>query len=209
MATVEDNRIEKLRLEREIEQLNDRLRAEQGEVVTPPSDGLCLIIKGEAFECRRVGTSWQMMQFSKAQQAANVRVPDPIEGHVKEDNGKKVDECDCGACKKRRALEEKRNNAGMAMLATLHDTAMVLLKPSERDRFRDFMNDASMSDEGIEPGELESAIGEVIAAAGGEEGKAGTRTSRRSSTSSTSTNASAPADLSDKATAEIVGHGTT
>lgn len=196
---MEDNRIEKLRLEQEIEALNARIN---GEVVTPASNGLVLTIKGEEFECRRVGTSWQMMQFSKARQAASINVPDVIAGHDK-------DACECSACNRRRMLEEKRNDAGMVMLATLHDTAMVLLQPHERDRFREFMNDESMSEEGIKPGELEEAIGAVIAAAGGEEGKADTPTSPRSSTSSTRTSTSAPVDLSDKATAEIVTHSAT
>lgn len=200
---------DKLRLEQEIERLNARLHDESvsGEVTTPPSNGLVLTIKGEEFECRRVGTSWQMMQFSKAQQAANIHVPKAIDGHTSEVDGETIDECECGACKKRRALEEKRNEAGMKMLAALYDTAMVLLKPGERDRFREFMDEQAMSEEGISNGELEKAIGETIAAASGESGKAGTRTQRPSSTSSTSTSTSAPADLSGKATAEVVTHG--
>lgn len=203
---------DKLELQREIERLNDRLRTEQsvnGEVVTPPSDGLVLIVRGEDFECRRVGTTWQMMQFSKAQQAANIRVPDAIEGHVTKVDGKVTDNCDCRPCVKRRELEEKRNEAGMKMLSALYDTAMVLLKPSERDRFREFMDEAGMSEEGINNGELEEAIGKTIAAASGESGKAGGTTPQHSSTSSTRTNESAPHDLSNKATAEVVTHDAT
>lgn len=146
-----------------------------GEVVTPASNGLVLIIKDEEFECRRVGTTWQMMQFSKAQQAANITVPrDP--GHH--------EGCNCPLDKRRRELEDKRNEAGMKMLSALYDTAMVLLKPNERDRFREFMDEQSMTEDGINPGELEEAIGNVIAAAGGEQGKAGSRTSQHSSVSS-------------------------
>lgn len=191
---------EKLRLQKEIETLNARLRNESvdGEVVTPLSDGLCLIIKGESFECRRVGTTWQMMQFSKAQQAANIRVPKET-GHAKD--------CECHADKRRKELEDKRNDAGMLMLSALHDVAMVLLKPAERDRFREFMSDQGMTDEGIDPGELEEAIGKTIAAASGESGKAGGTTQAPSSDSSTTTNANAPHDLSSKGTAEIVTPG--
>jgi len=148
--------------------------AVEGDVVTPPSNGLVLVIHDEEFECRRVGTSWQMMQFAKAQQAANVKVP----SRMPEDDPRRKD------------IEDKRNAAGMAMLATLYDTAMVLLKPGERDRFKDFMDEVSASDEGLNPGELESAIGNVIAAAGGESGKADTPTSQHSSGSSQTTSKS-------------------
>jgi len=131
------------------------------------------------------------MQFSKAQQAASINVPrDP--GH---DEG-----CTCPLDKRRKELEEKRNEAGMKMLSALYDTAMVLLKPAERDRFREFMDEQSMTEDGIDPGELEEAIGNVIAAAGGEQGKAGSRTSRRSSASSESMSTSVAHVSPDKAT---------
>lgn len=180
MNKAEELRAELARIEQE--------EALDGELVTPPSDGLVLIVKGESFECRRVGTSWQMMQFAKARQAANIVVPKGLpETHPR-----------------RIELEEKRNNAGMAMLSTLYDTAMVLLKPSERDRFSQFMDEQSLSDDGIEPGELEQAIGEVIAASAGESGKADTPTSKQSSVSSVTTRESAPADLSHKDTVKVV-----
>lgn len=164
----------------------------EGDVVTPPSNGLELIIKGEGFECRRVGTSWQMMQFSKAQQAASITVPrDP--GHDAK--------CVCPMCARRKSLEDKRNEAGMKMLSALFDTAMVLLKPHERDRFREFMDEQSLSEDGIKPGELEEAIGNVIALAGGEEaGKADTATSQPSSLSSPNTSTSVVLDSSAKGT---------
>ncbi len=171
--------------------IDEHNKAVSGEVVTPPSNGLALVIKDEEFECRRVGTTWQMMQFSKAQQAASITVPrDP--GH---DEG-----CTCPLDKRRKELEEKRNEAGMKMLSALYDTAMVLLKPSERDRFREFMDEQSMSEDGIDAGELEAAIGNVIAAAGGESGKAGTRTSRRSSASLPSTSTTVAHVSPDKGT---------
>ena len=187
MSKADDLRAELARIEQE--------DAIDGEVVTPPSDGLVLTIRDEEFECRRVGTSWQMMQFAKARQASNIVVPrDP--GH---DVG-----CECPLCKRRAELEEKRNDAGMKMLATLYDTAMVLLKPHERDRYTQFMDDQSLSVDGIGPGELEQAIGNAIGAAAGEPGKADTPTLKPSSVSSVTTSESAPADLSHKATAKVV-----
>lgn len=165
---------DKLELERQIEELNARLRNESvsGEVVTPPSNGLVLIVRDHEFECRRVGTSWQMMQFAKAQQAANITIP----------KGMAPDH------PRRKELEEKRNRAGMLMLSTLHDTAMTLLKPSERESFRSYMDELSLSDEPLMPGELEEAIGNTIAASAGEEpGKADTPTPRHSSESSPTT----------------------
>ena len=174
-----------------IDEHNRQHEAVTGEVVTPASNGLVLTIKGEDFECRRVGTTWQMMQFSKAQQAANITVP-RANGHD--------DDCKCPQCKRRAELETKRNEAGMKMLSALYDTAMVLLKPGERDRFREFMDEQALTEEGINPGELEEAIGNVIAAAGGESGKAGSRTSRPSSASSNNTNTSVVHVLSDRGT---------
>lgn len=166
MATADELRAELARVENST--------AVEGDVVTPPSNGLVLIIKDEEFECRRVGTSWQMMQFSKAQQAASITIPKGLP----EDHPRRIE------------LEEKRNAAGMKMLSALYDTAMVLLKPSERERFKDFMDEQGLSEEGIDNGELEQAIGNVIAAAGGEQGKAGTATSQPSSHSSTNTSTS-------------------
>ncbi len=183
--------IDVTRAQQIIDEHNSRNAAVSGEVVTPPSNGLELVIKGEAFECRRVGTTWQMMQFSKAQQAANINVPRP-NGHD--------EKCVCPQCKRRTELEEKRNSAGMMMLSALYDTAMVLLKPAERERFKAFMDEQAMSEEGIDNGELESAIGNVIAAAGGESGKADTPTSQHSSVSSQSTSTSVAHVSPDKGT---------
>lgn len=190
MATADETRKAEL-----LAQLNDMDRKSgllvEGDVVTPPSNGLVLIIKGEEFECRRVGTSWQMMQFSKAQQAASLTVPRDL-GHDAK--------CTCPHCKRRAEIEEKRNAAGMRMLSALYDTAMVLLKPSERDRFSTFMDEQGLTEDGIDNGELEQAIGNVIAAAGGEEGKADTATSRPSSRSSTNMSTTVAHVSSDKAT---------
>ncbi len=181
MATREEQ------LELELAALRNKDSAITGDVVTPPSNGLVLIIKDEEFACRRVGTSWQMMQFAKAQQAANLTVP----SRLAEDDPRRKD------------IEAKRNAAGMKMLATLFDTAMVLLQPHERERFSEFMDEISASEEGLKPGELEEAIGNVIASAGGEKGKAGTPTSQPSSESSPNTNQSIRVVSFDKGTDEI------
>lgn len=135
--------------------------------------GIYLEVGGEKFECRRVSTSYQMMKFAKAQQTANVVVPKNMP-----------------AGPKRTELEEKRNAAGMQMMAVMLETVMILLKPRERERFDEFMAEKSMSDEGIKPSELEDAIGEVIAAVGGEsdKGKAEQATASLSSESSQTTN---------------------
>lgn len=168
---------DKLELERQIDELNARIKAQEsgavsGDVVTPPSNGLVLMVRDRDFECRRVGTSWQMMQFAKAQQAANISVPSGLsKDHPR-----------------RKELEEKRNRAGMLMLSTLFDTAMTLLKPSEREAFKDYMEELSLSDDPLKPGELEECIGNVIAASAGEEpGKADTQSPQSSSTSSPTT----------------------
>lgn len=193
--------LRKLQLEREIAAFNARVAGSNngatpsgetvtGEVVTPPSNGLELIVKGVGFECRRVGTSWQMMQFSKAQQAASITIPKGLP----EDSPR------------RKELEEKRNEAGMRMLSALFDTAMVLLKPHERDRFREFMDAESMSEDGIKPGELEEAIGNVIAAAAGEQGKAGMGIQAPSSDSSQTTSMSVAPGLLDKGTDRVSVH---
>lgn len=186
-------------LERELEVLRAKLAANEdtkadvveGEIDTPPSNGLVLRIGDEEFECRRVGTSWQMMQFAKAQQAANTHIPT----RLLPDDPRRI------------AAEAKRNEAGMKMLATLYDTAMVLLKPGERDRFASYMDELSASEEGLKPGELEEAIGNVIANAGGEQGKAGSRTSQPSSSSSENTSPSMQVVSFEKGTVEAVPTG--
>lgn len=131
--------------------------------------GIFLTIRGEDFECRKVSVSWQMMQFAKCQRQANV----PIPSGLPEESPK------------RKELEEQRSAAGMKMMSLLLDTMMILLKPHERDRFEAYMD--QVSEDGLEQGELENAIGAVIAAAGGEQGKAERTTSQQSSASSETT----------------------
>jgi hypothetical protein len=131
--------------------------------------GIHLTIRGEDFECRKVSVSWQMMQFAKAQRAANITIPSGLP----EDSPK------------RKELEERRSAAGMKMMSLLLDTTMILLKPHERERFEEYMD--TISEDGLEQGELEQAIGAVIAAAGGEKGKAERTTVAQSSASSQTT----------------------
>lgn len=131
--------------------------------------GIYLSIRGEDFECRRVSISWQMMQFAKSQRAANITIPKGLPDDSP----------------KRKELEEKRNEAGMKMMSLLLDSALILLKPHERERFETYMDE--VSEDGLELGELENAIGAVIAAAGGQEGKAEATTSTPSSASSQTT----------------------
>jgi hypothetical protein len=163
MSTADELRAELARLEQD--------QPVSGEVVDGHG-GIQLVVRGESFECRRVSTSWQMMQFAKAQRESRITVPKGLP----EDSPK------------RKELEERRNNAGMRMMALLLDTCMILLKPGERQRFEDFMDAASADDEGLESGELENAIGDVIAAAGGEQGKAEPIIASQSSVSSGTTN---------------------
>lgn len=178
---------EQLSIEQEIDKFNAANASVAGEVVTPASNGLELVIRGEGFACRRVSTTWQMMQFAKAQREANIQIPKGLP----EDHPRVKD------------LQEKRNNAGMAMMALLLDTAFILLQPHERDRFRMFMDEVTLSDEGLAPGELENAIGEVIAGAGGESGKPERRTSAPSSTSRTIDAENIPVISLSKATPEV------
>lgn len=117
-----------------------------GEVGVAPS--VYLTVGGQKFLCRRVSVTWQLMQFAKAQQAANITVP----RNLPEDHPK------------RKELEEKRNAAGMKLLSTMYDTIMKLLDPRERDSFEDFMSTAD-----LEPDELEKAIGDVISAIGNDD----------------------------------------
>lgn len=148
--------------------------------------GIYLTIAGENFECRRVSVSWQMMQFARAQRAANITIPSGLP----EDSPK------------RKELEEARAAAGMKMMALLLDTCMVLLKPAERARFESFMDETSASEEGLSQGALEKAIGEAIAAAGGEEGKADRTTASQSSASSGTTSEKPRVISFNRATAE-------
>ncbi len=142
--------------------------------------GIYLDVQGERFECRRVNVSWHMMKFAKAQRDANVFIPKNMpEGP------------------QRTELEDKRNRAGMSMMATMLDVVMVLLKPHERPRFESFMDSA----DDIPMGALENAIGAVIAKLGGDdEGKADA--SSPSSASPETTSPSSPVTSSRPVTVE-------
>ncbi len=110
------------------------------------ADAIYLDLGEEKFECRRVAITWQMMKFAVTQRNARVQIPT----HLPEEHPK------------RKAAEEKRNAAGMELLAIMHDTILILIKPDERDRFEEFMSTAE-----LKPNELESAIGSVISQLGG------------------------------------------
>lgn len=160
------------------------------EILAPDSidgahDGLMLLIRDEAFECRRVDVSYQMMKFAVAQKKAGVVIPKGLD----KDSQRYKD------------LMEQRNEAGMSLMATMLETVTILLKPAERGRFDNYMAEVSMSDNPLKPGEFQDAIGEVIAAVGGQEGKDKKErtTSSRSSSSSTETNVSYVDFSSDKA----------
>lgn len=154
----------------ELDALKVADRAEPHEGTIDGEGGIYLEVGGERFECRRVSTSYQMMKFADAQRKAQVSIPS---GLPKESDRYKE-------------LAAKRNAAGMAMMAIMLETVMILLKPYERERFDEFMTDISMG-EGLAPQELENAIGDVIAAAGGEEGKEEPNTASQSSDSSGTT----------------------
>lgn len=177
----------KAELERQIKEL-------QSQVVTEPEamtgtidgahDGLTLVIRDEEFECRRVDVSYQMMKFAVAQRKAQVPIPKNMPKGPK-----------------REELEAKRNAAGMSLMDTMLSTVMILLKPHERERFDAFMEEIGMSEKPLLPGEFQEAIGEVISAAGGQEGK-GSREETTSSPSSSSlptTNVTSVDFSSDKA----------
>lgn len=139
-----------------VEELEAQLaaaKAVEGDVVDG-NGGVYLTIRDEQFECRRVNVSWYIMKFARAQRKAQINIPKNMpQGPM------------------RTELEEKRNSAGIELMAIMLDTVNCLLKPHERDRFENYMD--TISETGLEPGELENAIGNVIAAVGGnEEGKA-------------------------------------
>lgn len=197
MATMNSIEDRKAELARQLAELD----AEQGLPIEGTDidgdGGVYLTIGDEQFECRRVSTSYQMMKFAKAQREAQVHIPS---GLPKESE-------------KYKALTAKRNAAGMAMMATMLETITILLKPHERERFDTYMTDVSMG-EGLEPNALENAIGEVIAAVGGEQGKAGQNTASPSSDSSETTNVNVvdysfskggvQAEVADKQPANVV-----
>ncbi len=179
----------KAQMEMELAQLRKKLGTEtttdaQEGTIDGAHDGLNLYIRDEVFACRRVDVSYQMMMFAQAQRKAQVPIPKNMpDGPAKE------------------ALKDKRNQAGMSLMDTMLSTVQALLKPAERDRFHQFMMDISLTENPLKPGEFQEAIGEVISAAGGQQGKEkpGETTSSPSSSSSETTNVSYADFSSDKA----------
>lgn len=184
MAT--DHTVEEL--ERQLAELRGNKSSANADVVEGTIDGiddaLYLYLRGEKFECRRVSTTYPMMKFAKAQRDAQIDIPKGLP----DDNPRKIE------------LTKKRNEAGMLMMSLLLETANILLKPSERERFDEYATELSMSEEGMKLGELEDALGEVIAAAGGEKGKAQPTTSPESSASSGTTKPNSVVSLQSRAT---------
>lgn len=177
----------KAELERQIKELQAQVPTQDEPVsgtIDGAHDGLTLVIRDEEFECRRVDVSYQMMKFAVAQRKAQVVIPKGMPDGPR-----------------KKELEAKRNAAGMSLMDTMLSTVMILLKPHERERFDTFMEEIGMSDKPLLPGEFQEAIGEVIAAAGGQEGqgKAGGTTSSPSSSSSTTTNVTSVDFSQDKA----------
>lgn len=150
-------------------------------------NSIYLTLDGHDFECRRVSVTWQMMRFAIATRDANAPIPHPKEF----DDPKHLERCKSCA-----DIAKRRNDAGMGMMATMHDTVMKLLKPHERDRFELFMRDAE-----VEPDELEHAIGDVIARIGSEGKDKGT-----SSHSSSSQDQTSKSSASTSYGAVIEGH---
>lgn len=186
MATKAEMELELAQLRAKVEQQNSTEAL--GGDIDGENDGLFLNIRDELFECRRIDVSYQMMKFAVAQRKANVNIPKNMPQ---------------GAARK--ALEEKRNQAGMSLMDTMLTTVLALLKPHERDRFDEFMNDLALSDNPLDPGEFQQQIGEVIAAAGGQKGKGRKApiTSSPSSSSSQTTSESLPDDWSSRAPADL------
>lgn len=105
-------------------------------------------VAGRSFPIRRVGVTWQLMQFAKAQRAAQAPVPelDPdMPLNIQEDI---------------QAKRAKREEAGQQLLLVMYSTINKLLRPEVRDDFAEFLDDP---DTVLEPDELETAIGNAIA----------------------------------------------
>lgn len=138
---------------------------------TVEDKGIYLVINGEHFKCRKVSVSWQMMNFAAAQKKArSIHVPE----HLPEDDSRRKD------------AEERRNAAGLDAMVAMQQITLKLLKPEERERF-----DTFMAENDVEPGVLEEAIGDVIAAIGAQDDDKGKaqQSPSPSSTSDMSTNA--------------------
>lgn len=105
-------------------------------------------VAGRAFPIRRVGVTWQLMQFAKAQREAQKPVPelDPdMPLNVQEDT---------------LAKRAAREAAGQDLLLVMFTTINKLLRPEVREDFAKFLDDP---DTDLEPDELETAIGNAIA----------------------------------------------
>lgn len=183
------DKIEQLKAELALLEKSDAKESETVEgTVFDGEGGLYMTIRDEHFEIRQVSVNYPMMKFAQARRKSETHIPK----HLPEDDPR------------RKAAEEKRNEAGLEMMALLLDAIQILLKPRERERFDAFMTELSMSDEGLKNGELEAAIGQAMATVGEamDKGKAGDSSSSASSNSSPSTSENVRVISSNKATAE-------
>lgn len=180
MSEIDDLKAELARLE------NEKTPDTVEGTVVDGEGGLFITIRDESFEIRRVSVSYPMMKFAQARRKADVHIP---ESFHKDDP-------------RRKRMEEKRNEAGMEIMALLLDAMQILLKPKERERFDQYLTELSMSDEGLKPGELEDAIGEAMSLVGEttDKGKAGDNSSSSSSNSSPATSENVRVISSNKVT---------
>lgn len=125
-------------------------------------DALYLVLPDNQFECRRVSMSWHLMRFTKAKSITEKEIP----AHLPEDHPERA------------RLDKVIGDANMSLFSILYDMSMNLLKPSERDRFCDYMETAEL-DNGV----LETAIITAVngASQSGDQGKAITDSSVLSS----------------------------
>lgn len=146
-----------------------------------------LKVGGREFPLRRVGLTWQLMKFAKAQRAAQAPVPefDPdMPLNVQEEIRQQL---------------AKRNEAGNDLLLTMYDTLLRMVHPDSRSQLTEFLDEAE-----LEPNELEEAIGNAIAeVANPEDEKADPQKGELSSPSSESP--STTSESSPATSAELPG----
>lgn len=165
--------------------------------------GVYLHLLNEAFECRKIGVSWHMMKFAVAQRASRKPLPhnqvpeDEVDKHIEGDAENGIP--GCSVCE---AAREKKNEAGIDLMAVMHDLILKILKPRERERFEAFMEDPNTA---LGPSELEDAIGEALAEIGGKAPKEKTRsTSSPSSALPENTKEKSPDTTNERVTERVI-----
>lgn len=124
------------------------------------SESIYLEVDKEKFECRKTSVSWHMMQFGHAQREASRIKPPHKEGECPKVEGE--EDKKCAACL---TAIEQRNQAGVDLMAAMRSLILKVIKPDERERFIHYMDE----DADLDEGELESAIGDVLAQLGGQD----------------------------------------